>query len=97
MDELECACTLALELAAGISRTFFQTETGEQCEKPLESALQAKLLKELPNEDLGEILEDFHRELERQRSARQTGLLDHVSGENLEDLPKHHDEELECQ
>ena len=49
----------------------------------------------LPTWDQG--VEDFRRqELECQRSAQQT-LLGSALGENLEDLPDHHDAELDCQ
>ena len=53
-----------------------------------------KLRKTLLNAVLGENLEELHRELENQRSARQTMLLNSVLGENLED-DAHHQTELE--
>ena len=45
------------------------------------------------DQDLGD--EDHHEELECQRSAPNS-LLYSVLGDNLENLQKYHDEELEC-
>ena len=76
MDELECACTLALGLAAEVGLFFFEKEKSE---KPLHQRVQEKPKKTLRNPGLAENLEDLHLDQETRRSAPKT-LLNSVHG-----------------